>query len=52
VKVPTIRQALAVTFLPAHGVPEILSRDNYDLAVPSATVIATPLAAVGIFLAA
>jgi hypothetical protein len=43
---------LAVTFLPVHGVPVIVSRDNYDLAVLWATVIATPLAAVGIFLAA
>jgi hypothetical protein len=30
----------------------IVSRDNYDLAVLWATVIATPLAAAGIFLAA
>jgi len=46
--VPTIRQALAVTFLPVHGVPVIVSRDNYDLVVLWAAVIATPLAAVGI----
>jgi hypothetical protein len=42
VRVPTIRQALAVTFLPVHGVPVIVSRANYDLAVLWATVIATP----------
>jgi hypothetical protein len=43
---------LAVTFILVHGVPVIVSRDNYDLAVLWATVIATPLAAVGILLAA
>jgi hypothetical protein len=43
---------LAATFLHVQGVPVIVSADNYDLAVLWATVIATPLAAVGIFLAA
>jgi hypothetical protein len=50
--VPAIRHALAATFLHVQGVPVIVSRDNYDLAVLWATVTATPLAAVGVFLAA
>jgi hypothetical protein len=50
--VPAIRHVLAATFLHVQGVPVIVSADNYDLAVLWATVIATPLAAVGIFLAA